>query len=95
MDLKSLIANSLRYIADNIENGACEMTEEQAMQFFEIITREPMSKESACEFLNISRATFDNHVRDGLIPKGCKRRGFKELVWYKSDLIKISSEYKK
>lgn len=33
-----------------------------------------------------SRATFDNYVRDGFIPKGIKQEGFKELSWNKADL---------
>lgn len=45
-----------------------------------------MSKESACAYLQISRATFDNLVREGRIPKGKKQIGFKELGWKKSDL---------
>lgn len=88
MEIRSLIAKQLREIASKIEAGTCEITEEQAMDIFGIIANEPMSKESACQFLNVSRATFDNHVRDGLIPKGRKRKGFKELVWYKADLVK-------
>lgn len=36
--------------------------------------------------LGVSRATFDNYVRDGFIPKGIKQEGFKELSWQKSDL---------
>lgn len=40
----------------------------------------------ACDYLGVSRATFDNYVRDGLLPKGIKEDGFKELSWNKSDL---------
>lgn len=32
------------------------------------------------------RATFDNYVKNGWIPKGYKQDGFKELSWMKSDL---------
>ncbi len=31
-----------------------------------------MSKVQACDYLGVSRATFDNYVRDGFIPKGIK-----------------------
>lgn len=34
----------------------------------------------------MSRATFDNYVRNGIIPKGIKRPGFKELSWDKKTL---------
>lgn len=36
--------------------------------------------------VGVSRATFDNYVRDGFIPKGVKQEGFKELSWNKADL---------
>ena len=45
-----------------------------------------MSKIQACDYLGVSRATFDNYVRDGFIPKGIKQEGFKELYWPKIDL---------
>lgn len=52
-----------------------------------------MSKIQACDYLGVSRATFDNYVRDGFIPKGIKQEGFKELSWQKSDLdIFLSSK---
>ena len=41
------------------------------------------------KYLNISRATFDNYVRAGKIPKGRKQQGFKELFFYKKDLDKF------
>lgn len=40
----------------------------------------------SCDYLGVSRATFDNYVRDGFIPKGIKQEGFKELSWNKADL---------
>lgn len=40
-----------------------------------------MSKVQACDYLGVSRATFDNYVRDGV-----KQEGFKELSWNKADL---------
>lgn len=45
-----------------------------------------MNKTQAAEYLSISRATFDNYVHDGFIPKGQQIGKFKELRWYKSDL---------
>lgn len=45
-----------------------------------------MIKVMACDYLGVSRATFDNYVRDGFIPKGIKEDGFKELSLNKSDL---------
>lgn len=45
-----------------------------------------MNKTQAADYLGVSRATFDNYVRDGFIPKGKQVGNFKELRWYKSDL---------
>lgn len=46
----------------------------------------PMSKYQSYTYLGISRATFDNLVREGKLPRGKKVPGFKELRWYKKDL---------
>jgi excisionase family DNA binding protein len=32
-----------------------------------------LSKAQACEYLNISRSTFDKMIKEGKIPKGKKR----------------------
>lgn len=84
--LKKLISRLLRETAEKIDAGTCELTEEEASELIGVLSHEPMSKESACRFLNVSRATFDNYVRMGKLPKGRKRRGFKELYWYKDEL---------
>lgn len=81
------IVKQLRKIANKIEADTCELTEEQALNLFAVIGTELLSKEQACSYLNVSRSTFDNMVRDGEIPKGRKIRGFKELFWNKNDLI--------
>ena len=62
------------------------VTEEEAMEILSIVANEPMSKDQACSYLNLSRSRFDDLVREGKIPKGRKRKGFKELVWYKDEL---------
>lgn len=45
-----------------------------------------MSKIQCCDYLGVSRSTFDNLVHLGQIPKGIKQEGFKELSWNKTDL---------
>ena len=86
IDIKKLLSNELRKVADKIDAGTCEMSVDEAMEVVNMLTHEVMSKEDACKFLNVSRATFDLHVGLGNIPKGRKRTGFKELVWYKDEL---------
>ena len=54
-----------------------------------------MSKYQCCEYLNISRTTFNNLVNEGKIKEGQKVQGFKEKFWYKKDLDKYIKEYKR
>lgn len=76
----------LRDAADKIEADTCELTEQEASQVMEVLSHIAMSKESACSYLGLSRSRFDELVRTGKLPKGRKRRGFKELVYYKDEL---------
>jgi predicted site-specific integrase-resolvase len=48
-----------------------------------------MSKIEAYQYLDISRATFNNYISKGLIPEGKKKAGFNEKIWYKYDLDKF------
>lgn len=83
------VSKMLREIADKIDSGNCEIDEEQAIHIMSTIGHEVMSKDSACSYLNISRSKFDSLVADGKLPKGKKRRGFKELVWFKDELSDV------
>lgn len=78
----------LREVADKIEGGNCELSETEASDIMETISHNAMSKEKACSYLNMSRSRFDDLVREGRLPKGKKRSGFKELVFYKDELDK-------
>lgn len=89
----SVLQKLLRKIDQDIDAGNSNLTEEETLEVAEILkeyTRKdkPMSKYQAYTYLNISRATFDNLVSEGKLPKGVKVAGFKELFWYKRDLDK-------
>lgn len=89
----SVLQKLLRKIDQDIDAGNSNLTEEETLEVVEILkeyTRrdKPMSKYQAYTYLNISRATFDNLVSEGKLPKGAKIAGFKELFWYKRDLDK-------
>jgi len=84
--LNKLITKLLRETADKIDTGNCELSESEAMDIMSILAHKAMSKEDACIYLNLSRSRFDDLVREGKLPKGKKRRGFKELVWYQDEL---------
>ena len=89
--LKSIIRALLKKFIDDIDSGNCNMTTEQQSKIISVLSNianpdQRMSKIQACDYLGVSRATFDNYVRDGFITKGIKQEGFKELSWHKVDL---------
>ena len=84
--LKKLLTKLLRDTANKIDTGTCELSEEEATQMLEVLSHIALSKEQACIYLNMSRSRFDDLVRQGKLPKGKKRVGFKELFWYKDEL---------
>lgn len=84
--LKNILVKLLRDTANKIDAGNCEMSEEEAIAIINNMTHIALSKEMACKHLNMSRSKFDDMVRAGSIPKGRKRVGFKELIWWKDEL---------
>lgn len=80
---------------ENIDAGNSEITEEELVELVKLLATinkggERISKTIACEkILLCSPSTFDNYVREGIIPPGRKVAGFKELSWTESDFIGI------
>ena len=85
-EFRRMVVKYLREIADKMEVGTSEISESQAMDILSVVAHEAMSKEQACNYLKLSRSRFDDLVREGKLPKGKKRVGFKELVYYKDEL---------
>ncbi len=88
------IKEILNQIIDNIDSGNSNVDQEDELHIIDCLRKythkdEGMSKYSACQYLNISRAKFDNIVREGKLPQGKKVIGFKEKRWYKKDLDKL------
>lgn len=86
-----IIRNLLAKIIDDIDAGNSNITEDEAIKLIgtlkELTDKEKrLSKYAACRYLNISRATFDNYVREGKLPRGKHEIGFKELSWSRKDL---------
>lgn len=94
-DYKKLVTKYLREAADKIDAGTSEVTEEEAMHILGNIAHQPMSKAQAYKYLNLSRPRFDMLVAIGKIPKGKKRVGFKEKVWWKDELDKCKYREKR
>ena len=86
MDFKKLVVKYLKNTIDKIESDSCELTEAEAMNILKVIAHEPLSKEQACNFLNLSRSRFDTLILENKLPVGRKVTGYKELRWYKDEL---------
>jgi len=99
--VKRQVAKLLREFADKIDSGNTNISEDEAIGILRAVAHERMSKEQVLIYLNMSRSKFDSYVRYGRFPKGKKRKGYKELVWYKDELddcirkIKFEKEQKK
>lgn len=92
-----LIRKLLVKIINDIDTGNSNISEEEQKEILDYLNKihsSRLSKESACKYLNISRATFDNLVRDGKLPRGKKEVGFKELSWTKHELDKYVANAK-
>lgn len=86
-----IIRELLLKIVDNIDAGNSNLSEDEALQAIDYLKKltnkeKRLSKYEACRYLNISRATFDNYVRAGKLPRGKHEAGFKELSWTQKDL---------
>lgn len=86
-----ILQKLLRKIDKDIDAGNSNITEDEALEVVDILKAyvrkdTPMSKYLAYTYINTSRATFDNLVKEGKLPAGQKVAGFKELFWYKKDL---------
>lgn len=88
-----IIRNLLSDIIDRIDSGNSNLDEDECKEVIEYLTfmtnrGEKLSIYQACDFLGMTRAEFDWKVKTGVLPKGRKQVGFKELFYYKCDLEK-------
>lgn len=88
----TLIKTILQKFIDDIDADNSNLSYEQQCDIIRVLSNvnagqdNEMNKTQAADYLGVSRATFDNYVHDGFIPKGKQVGKFKELRWYKSDL---------
>ena len=97
--LMDVIAQLLEQCLGNIKAGTSNISEEDQLEIVAMLKKytdkdRRLSKYRACTYLNISRATFDNYVREGKIPKGKKETGWKELSWSESELKEVIKQFR-
>lgn len=86
-----IIRRLLSKIINDIDTDNSNISESEAIEIVDTLKNltdreKRLSKYAACKYLNISRATFDNYVRKGKLPRGKHEIGFKELSWDKKTL---------
>lgn len=90
--MRNLIANLLKKLAADLEAGTTYLDEKGCRKVLNTINLmqngdEEMTKAEAADYIGVCRATFDNYVHDGLIPRGNNsHKNTKTLFWWKSDL---------
>jgi predicted DNA-binding transcriptional regulator AlpA len=90
--MRKIIRAILQKFIDDIDADNTNIDYEQECEILRLLSNvnigqeNEMNKTQAADYLGVSRATFDNYVRDGFIPRGKQVGDFKELRWYKSDL---------
>lgn len=97
--LMDVIAQLLEQCLGNIKAGTSNISEEDQLEIVAMLRKytdkdRRLSKYQACIYLNMSRATFDNYVREGKIPKGKKEIGWKELSWSESELKEVIKQFR-
>lgn len=94
-----VIAQLLEQCLGNIKAGTSNISEEDQLEIVAMLRKytdkdRRLSKYQAYTYLNMSRATFDNYVREGKIPKGKKEIGWKELSWSESELKEVIKQFR-
>ena len=92
-----VIKRLLLKIVDDIDAGNSEMSEKELYEVTDLLKRynfrdKYISKYQAYTYLNIRRAKFDNLVREGVLPRGKKIEGFKELQWSLKEIKEYSKK---
>lgn len=86
-----IIRNQLARIISDIDCGNSNLSENECIELMKHLNtftnwNNKISKYEACQILGVSRATFDNYVRAGKLPKGQRQIGFKEIYWERKEI---------
>lgn len=96
--LTKAIRDLLASKVDDMDTGSSNIDEESAIAILKAVDDSTnmvkrVSKYKACQLLHISRATFDNYVREGKLPEGEHTIGFKEKSWSLKDINDFKDKY--
>lgn len=89
-----ILRKVLEEAINNIDAGNSNHSDDELDDIISSLTKlnrgiKRISKREACErILHCSPSTFDNYIKLGLIPRGHKEYGFKELNWSEKDFDK-------
>ena len=89
-----ILPKILRHTASVLEDGGrpCNLDEEDIKASYRYINDVPLSRTEVCERLGVTQQTLTNMIARGEISKGRKRRYFKELVWYESEVAAVKQK---
>lgn len=91
-----ILRKVLEEAINNIDAGNSNHSDDELDDIISSLTKlnrgiKRISKREACErILHCSPSTFDNYIKLGLIPRGHKEYGFKELSWSEKDFDKVT-----
>ena len=85
-ELANRLGDALIKVGNKFKAGTSEITEDEAIEIFRIVAHEPISREQVCREMNITNNKFYDLLTLKKIPPGRKRRGFKELCWYRDEI---------
>jgi predicted DNA-binding transcriptional regulator AlpA len=92
--LTKLVVKYLRERANALDNGTSYIDKDTSIAILGAVAHIALSKEEACEYLNMSRSNFDLYVYRKIIPKGRKIPHKNKLIWYQDELDIAVKKYK-
>lgn len=85
-ELANRLGEEFIRVGKDLKAGNSNMTEEEAIDLLDNFAHIQISREEVCQEMNINNSKFYDLVNLKRIPAGRKRRGFKELYWWKDEI---------
>jgi hypothetical protein len=94
-DLANRLGDSIIEIGKKFKAGTSEISEEEAIDLVQLVAHLQISREEVCQEMNINNNKFYDLINLKKIPAGRKRRGFKELYWWKDEIREAIKKLRK